>query len=165
MNKKSYIRMTQWFESHKNARKVMAFIYKYLPYVFWISYPALLIIKGFISIDRDFVTMLVVPPSVFFGVTIMRKLINRPRPYEKYSTPSVIYKERKGCSFPSRHAASAFVIAMCGYAVSLPLGIVLTVLASLVALTRILAGVHFISDVVFAAVFSVALASLFFFII
>ncbi len=165
MNKTRYVAMTEWFREHGKIRGILTFFYKFLPYVFWVSYPALLIIKGFISIDRDFVTMLVVPPSVFVGVTVMRKLINRPRPYEKYSTPPVIYKERKGCSFPSRHAASAFVIAMCGYAVSLPLGIVLTVLASLVALTRILAGVHFISDVVFGALFSVGIASVFFFII
>ncbi len=165
MNRTRYTAMTEWFSNHKRIRSALAFFYKFLPYIFWAAYPLLLIIKGFIAMDRDFVTMLVVPPSVFIGVTIMRKLINRPRPYEKYSTPSVIFKERKGCSFPSRHAASAFVIAMCGYVVSLPLGIALTILATVVALTRILAGVHYISDVVFASLFSVLISVIFFFVI
>lgn len=165
MTESLYIKMTQWFKRHTAAYKMLYLIYKYLPMVFMAAYPMMLIYKAVFSLDRDILDLLIVPPCVFLSVTVMRKLINRQRPYEKFSTPSVIEKNREGCSFPSRHTASAFIIALCGYTLWLPLGIALTFLALFIGLSRILAGVHFISDVLFACVYSVLLGVVFFFII
>ena len=65
-----------------------------------------------------------------------------------------------GRSFPSRHVFSAFIIAftvlICSPAAS-PLwfiGILLAVLAAIIACVRVISGVHFISDVVGAFVFA-----------
>ncbi len=165
MNRSRYIKMTQWFSLHPKPKKLLKILYKYIPFLFVLAYPAILITKGFLEIDKDFVTLAVVPPCVFIGITIMRKLINRERPYEKYGIAPVIRKGRKGCSFPSRHAASAFIIALSGYVLCLYLGIFLTILAVVVALTRILSGVHFISDVIFSIFFSGLIGTIFYCII
>ncbi len=165
MNKSRYLKMTEWFKIHKSAEKLLEFFYKYLPYFFVLMVPVILVAKGFMGIDKDFVTLLVVPPCVVLGISLMRKLIKRERPYSKYGIPSVIFKERTDCSFPSRHTASAFIIAMCGYEICLYFGIFLTFLALIVALTRILSGVHYISDVLFGMFFSVLMGTVFFFII
>ena len=83
----------------------------------------------------------------FVLVTLLRRLINAPRPYELYSFYEVLPKKKSGKSFPSRHAYSAFAIATLSFSVSLPLGIALTVLAFLMCASRVLTGIHFIRDV------------------
>ena len=50
--------------------------------------------------------------SVFVGLSVVRKIINAPRPYEKFDMPPVLEKDTKGKSFPSRHVFSVFIIAM-----------------------------------------------------
>ena len=47
-------------------------------------------------------------------VSVSRKIINEPRPYEKYGVPPVLDKDTSGKSFPSRHVFSVFVIAVTG---------------------------------------------------
>lgn len=165
MNKSRYIKLYNWFENRKGAKKLLETAYKFLPFVFILAVPVILVAKGLQGIDREFVSLLVVFPCVFLGITVMRRLIKRERPYIKYNAPSVIPKNSKSYSFPSRHTASAFIIAMGGYTVCLYFGIFLTVLALTLAVTRILAGVHYISDIVFAIFFSVLFGAVFFFII
>ena len=63
-----------------------------------------------------------------------------------------LIKHKQGESFPSRHTVSAFAIAFACLKVSLPLGIVMLLLAITVSLSRILCGVHYISDVISAIV-------------
>ena len=53
-----------------------------------------------------------VPGISFVLVTVLRKVINAPRPYEVFDAAPVIPKDTRGNSFPSRHAFSIFVIAM-----------------------------------------------------
>ena len=74
--------------------------------------------------------------------------------------PPVITKDTHGRSFPSRHVFSAFIIAftvlICSPSAS-PLwftGILLAVIAAIIACVRVISGVHFISDVVGAFVFA-----------
>ena len=45
-----------------------------------------------------------VPGISFALVTVMRKTINAPRPYEVFEAAPVIPKDTHGNSFPSRHA-------------------------------------------------------------
>jgi membrane-associated phospholipid phosphatase len=95
----------------------------------------------------------------FFILTVFRWLINRKRPYEVYDTPPAIHKDKKGSSFPSRHVYSAFAIAFAfgwiGSATQTPLvvgiAVLLTVLGVLIAVIRVLSGIHFLSDVLAGA--------------
>lgn len=49
---------------------------------------------------------------------------------------------------PSRHTACAFIIAMAFMYVSIPLGIAYLIISAFIMISRVLAGVHFISDVI-----------------
>lgn len=92
----------------------------------------------------------------FFAVDLLRKKINAPRPYELYDFYTVPPKAKKGCSFPSRHAFSAFAIAtaLCFYS---PLfGGILLALSALMCGTRVLLGIHFIRDVICGALIGTA---------
>ena len=92
-------------------------------------------------------------------------IVNEQRPYERYGKPSVFNKTTKGKSFPSRHTASAFIIAMAFMYESTPLGIAAMVISLLIEISRILSGAHYIHDVVAGMAFSVIAGYVFFFLI
>ena len=79
--------------------------------------------------------------------TALRAVLNRPRPYEALGFDPLFPKDTKGKSMPSRHCFSAAAIAVTACSVSVPLGVLLWVLAVGIALTRVLTGVHYPSDV------------------
>ena len=73
-------------------------------------------------------------------------------------------KNTKGKSFPSRHTASAAVIAMTLLYVNIPVGIVFLAIALLIGISRICARVHFPRDVAAGYLYSVIMSVLFFYI-
>ena len=162
MNKNRYLANKAWFENHKGAYKTLNFLYKFLPYVMVAAVPVLIIIKAFSEIDMDLFRMIYVPLFILILTTVLRKIIKRPRPYEVYKTEPVIKRDGNGESMPSRHTSSAFIIAMAAIPVSLTLFFALTVIAATIALTRILAGVHFISDVIVGALIPIVTGIIFF---
>lgn len=164
MSKANYKNRIENFKSREKLCKVIYLLYTYLPVVMFICYPVTLIIKAFMGFDLKLLLMILIPASVLLIVTAIRKIVNRPRPYEKYNIPSLFKRDGNGESFPSRHTASAFVLAMSGFALSPYLGTALLIIACIIALTRILAGVHFVSDVIAGMVISVGAGSVFFFI-
>lgn len=83
----------------------------------------------------------------FLLVTLVRRSINAPRPYELYDFYERPPKSRTGLSFPSRHAYSAFAIASLAFAFNLPVAIALSALALCLAVARVLLGIHFVRDV------------------
>lgn len=84
----------------------------------------------------------------FLVVSLFRKRRNAPRPYECCTITPLIARDGAGCSFPSRHAFSAFAIAASWFAASAPVAVVLLAAAAVLALCRVLGGVHFPRDVV-----------------
>ena len=68
-------------------------------------------------------------------------------------------KDKTGQSMPSRHCFSAAAIAGTAWYVLPPLGAVLAVMGVLIAISRVVTGVHYISDVLaglaFGSVFAV----------
>ena len=87
----------------------------------------------------------------FVLVSVVRKLINAPRPYELYDFYGVKPKEKAGQSFPSRHVFSAFIIAVLSSLVSPWLSAAAFVMGVCLAVSRVLLGMHFIRDVVAGA--------------
>ena len=62
--------------------------------------------------DRRIIRAVIVPAVCFAVVTVLRPLIGKQRPYDRYGVPPVgAYKPGKGKSMPSRHTASAAAIA------------------------------------------------------
>jgi membrane-associated phospholipid phosphatase len=95
------------------------------------------------------VTLIALIP--FVAVTVIRQLINAPRPYELYDFYEKKPKEKKGRSFPSRHVYSASVISVLTVFVYPILGGVMVFLTLVLAILRVLLGIHFIRDVVCGA--------------
>ena len=162
MNDKLYIKMLNIINSNRVAFTILGVMYKWLPLLVFLCYPVMLTLKGLQGFDKSFWLLLCVPAGVLVLVTVLRKLFKRQRPYEIFSTPPLFEREGKGDSFPSRHTASAFIIAMGGFLLSIWLGTVLLITAAMIGAARVLAGVHYISDVLAGAVLAVAAGSLFF---
>ena len=120
---------------------------KLLPGLVYAAYPLMLL---YLLLFRQeyLLRSILVPAAGFLIATVLRAGINAPRPYEVLGIPSLTPKETKGKSFPSRHAACAAVIAVTALKVLPPLGAVLCGIALLISVSRVLAGVHFVRDVV-----------------
>lgn len=149
MTKENYIKMTQPFREHPEMAKGIHIANKLCTGLMYISYPLLLLFL-FVQKDGMLVRVVLVPGLSFVLLSISRYFINRKRPYEVFSVPPVIKKDTKGKSFPSRHVFSATMIAMTFLLVS-PwnwLGVVFLLVSLLLAVVRVVSGVHFISDVI-----------------
>lgn len=96
----------------------------------------------------------------FVAVSFFRRRFNAPRPYECCAIAPLIARDGAGKSFPSRHAFSAFAIAASWFAASAPVAVVLLVAAVVLAICRVLGGVHFPRDVVVGALIGSATGAL-----
>ena len=111
--------------------------------------------------DARIVRALLVPAACFLVVTVLRPLIDRERPYDYFDSPPVgSYKRGKGCSMPSRHTASAAAVACAViYAFPIwPVAVFMVILSLLIASLRVLAGQHYLSDVLAAVAISFVLS-------
>ena len=104
---------------------------------------------NFISkgLGQDLAAYILVPASGFLLLTLVRKWINQPRPYETWEIVPLLDKDSHGNSMPSRHVFSATIISMACLHANLPVGLVLLVLSALLGLVRVLGGVHYPKDV------------------
>lgn len=89
-----------------------------------------------------------VPASGFVILSLLRKKINAPRPYEEWDIKPLLDRDRPGQSMRSRHVFSATIISMACLHASLSVGVILLVLSALLGLVRVLGGVHYPKDVV-----------------
>ena len=164
MNKRIFERYVTFFTENLPARYTLHFIYNIMPLSMFVAYPALLVYAFFWQ-RGDFLKLVLVPLGVFVFVTVLRIIVNEERPYEKYGKPSVFNKQTKGKSFPSRHTASAFIIAMAFLYVNIPMGIAALFVALLIEMSRIFAGAHFVHDVVGGWLISTVAGTVFFFLL
>ena len=164
ITEKNYKRIIKFFSERNFAFNALKLCYSFLPLLLFIGYPAL-IVYVFFSNPVDLFKIILVPFGVFLLVTVLRKVINEQRPYEKYNTPSLFGKTTKGQSMPSRHTASAFIISLAILYVNFELGIAALSVSFLITLSRVLAGAHYIRDVLAAMLLSVTAGVIFFFLI
>lgn len=139
--------------SNNSLKTIIIFISKYLPYIPFLLYPCILLYL-FITHNSLLLSTLLRPLSAFIFVTVLRKIINRKRPYESMNIQPLI-QHKSGESFPSRHALSAMIIALVCIDINIYLGIIMFILAIVICLSRIIAGVHYISDVIVAVIIAV----------
>lgn len=104
---------------------------------------------NFISkgLGKEFSTYIMVPAVGFVLLTLVRKWINQPRPYETWGIVPLLDKDSSGNSMPSRHVFSATIISMACLHANLPVGLVLLITSALLGLVRVLGGVHYPKDV------------------
>ena len=147
MNRERYERAVTFFKTNKKAHLALSIIYKVLPYFMLVSYPVLLLYA--FHYDRgNLLELCTFPFAMLFFTTILRRVVNETRPYEKYGIESVFGKKTEGNSMPSRHTVSAVVIAMTFLYVNVPIGIIMLVAAFLIILSRVQAGAHYMRDVI-----------------
>ena len=103
-----------------------------------------------------------VPASGFVILSLLRKKINAPRPYEEWDIKPLLDRDSPGQSMPSRHVFSATIISMACLHASLSLGIILLVLSAFLGLVRVLGGVHYPKDVVVGYTSGLAWGMIFF---
>ena len=103
-----------------------------------------------------------IPASGFVILSLFRKKINHPRPYETWDICPLLEKDSSGRSMPSRHVFSATIISMACLHASLPIGLVCLIFSALLGLVRVLGGVHYPKDVVVGYICGLAWGVLFF---
>ncbi len=91
---------------------------------------------------------LFVPASGFVILSLLRKKINAPRPYEVWEIVPLLDRDSPGQSMPSRHVFSASIISMACMHASLTMGMICLTLSAFLGLVRVLGGVHYPKDVV-----------------
>lgn len=103
-----------------------------------------------------------IPASGFVILSLLRKKINAPRPYEKWDIKPLLDRDSPGQSMPSRHVFSATIISTACLHASLSVGVILLVLSAFLGLVRVLGGVHYPKDVVVGYICGLVWGVLFF---
>ncbi|HIZ71378.1 MAG TPA: phosphatase PAP2 family protein [Candidatus Atopostipes pullistercoris] len=135
-------------------KKIITHLNLLITTLIYITYPLVLFYLIYTR-DERFWRVLLAPAISFVFVSMIRHYIDAPRPYEVKEIDPIIKKETKGNSFPSRHVFSAFVIATTLYFISKPLGILLMIAGFLLAVLRVIGGVHFPRDVIVGAIIGI----------
>ena len=147
MNAEQYRAVIGWFNARPAAKKALRLVSRSAVALVYLLYLGMLAWLAWHRMGQLW-PALVVPASAFVVGTLVRKLIDRPRPYTALGFTPLFPKDKTGQSMPSRHCFSAAAIAGTAWYVLPPLGAVLAVL-----------GVHYISDVLaglaFGSVFAV----------
>lgn len=145
MNEQKYQRLLLWCRSNDLKEKILTLLCQYSPILIILIY-IYTIIYALINTPKISIPIIVIPLISLIITTLIRKKLNSPRPYDVFDINPLI-EHHSGESFPSRHTASAFIIAFATYKTLFTLGIYCFILAFFIGISRILAGVHFIKDV------------------
>lgn len=145
---KFYQKMLYTIRQYPYIEKTIIQLCHILPYITFCIYPCVLFYL-FITKNTLFYSTLWKPFTAFIIVSIFRKVVNRKRPYESMNIEPLL-EHKQGESFPSRHTVSAFIIALVCLKVNVSLGTFTLIVAILIGTSRIVAGVHYISDVIVA---------------
>ena len=165
MREEGYKKIYEFFHKSEIRYNIFKLIYELATMLSVIGY-ALLIVYVFFSEGKEVLVRVIFVPAVTFVLcTILRHLFNRKRPYETLNITPLIPKDKKGHSFPSRHVVSAAIIMMAGAYVNIWIGLVFSVICVVVSVFRVLAGVHYISDVAGGMILSVVCGLVGFFVI
>ena len=152
MTSERYEKLVAPLRRHPRAVAALAGVNQALTALCYTVYPLLLL---FLLGERDarFWRCLLVPAVSFAAVTLFRSACNAPRPYEQ-GIDALLKKKRTGHSFPSRHVFSAVMIAVTAACLLPALSVPLFVAAALLALIRVLGGIHYPRDVFCGALFA-----------
>ena len=153
---KRYPLITKLLKRHKFILVCFKLLYYGLPIITALGYIAYVIHRYRAYGKRTLLKTVGVPAAAFVGLSVFRKIFNFKRPYEKYDFLPVMGRLKKGKSMPSRHTFSAGVISAVissDYPILAPF---LWILTGLVGLTRLLAGVHHMRDLLVSVGLAIA---------
>ena len=162
--KKLYEPQAAFFKKHSWARtalKIGNYFCTGLPAIAYFSLLASQVVnKAWYAL----ISSVCIPLACFLFVTLFRAFIHRKRPYDSQGAAiePVFLKENKADSFPSRHVASATVIAMAYAYYCFPLGIGLFLVTTLLAYARFVSGFHYPTDLLCGGAIGALFGGLFF---
>ncbi len=176
MKKETYKAMTEGLRARPTLARAVVVGNKAITNAIYVAYPCLLLwlllhngtdalLAG--NFDPHLARAFLVPCLGFILLTFVRKAFNSPRPYEVFNLPPVINKQTKGKSFPSRHTFSIFIIGV-AFLACCPLpwaGWLVLALGVILGALRVVSGVHFPKDVIWAAIFALAFGVIGFYVI
>ena len=146
MTENDYRKISNKIRKYKYGEQIVRKLNLFSTSVVYIIY---ILVVAFMIITKECDVIRIVS---FIGVSYFRKKFDSPRPYTVYNYEPIIKKEKEGNSFPSRHVFSAFVIATTFIYANLELGICLFVISCMIAVLRVIGGVHFPKDVIVGAI-------------
>lgn len=151
MTKETYDNIAEPFRKNRGLLVLLKVCNKLCTLVGFAAYPVLIALLYFTG-GPAWIIYLVIPALCFVLLTVIRRKLDTKRPYELLDIEPLIAKEKKGNSFPSRHVFSMFLIAGCWCGVSVPIGMTAFLCGILLAVIRVIGGVHFPKDVAAGAV-------------
>ena len=160
MTKEQYARMTGCVRSVTNRLPGGSKILR-APTLVCAAVYCMTLIRLMFAGDMRIIRAVLVPAACFLIATVLRPLIDKQRPYDRFDTPPVgSYRPGKGKSMPSRHTASAAAIACAVVYISptAPVIAFMSLLCLVIAALRVLAGQHDGIDVLAALALSLMLS-------
>ena len=158
-----YLKLHNWFNEHSSIAKTVLYVHNIITVYVYLLFVYVNIHLAFQKRFYDLLLTVLLCGAGFVGVTLLRKIFKRPRPYEIYGYTPILSRNGKGDSFPSRHTYSVTVIAFASFQISPYLFVVNAMIALVLGAMRVLGGVHRVSDVVCAYVIALLIGIIFLF--
>lgn len=128
------------------------FLSKFCPWIVGVFY-TLFVLKLYLEFGVSQTLYLIYLPLLTALIcAILRIATNRQRPWEKYHFQPVDDKNRGGHSFPSIHVGLALSITLCVIPFGPNMSILLMTTTVVIIATRLLTGLHYMSDIIFSIV-------------
>ena len=150
-----YTSINKFMWKHSFIKSCIHFASKFCPYMVAIYY-SLFLLKVFLNKSGSILVLASEPITVFIIVILLRIIIDRKRPSEKYDLIPIDGSRKKGRSFPSIHVALSVSIALAVLHYGPNMGLLLSTLAGTITIVRLLSGVHYITDIAAGIIIAVA---------
>ncbi len=157
----AYKAITENIKNHSGLVTVLNVLDKAITYITILFYAGLLIYGIHMIPEDDGVILyrsILVPGVSFLIVSLYRKHASAPRPYEVYEFVPALNKDTSGKSFPSRHVFSIFMVGLTWAQVSVTVSVIIIIMGVMLAIIRVIGGVHFIKDVIAGAAIAILIS-------
>ena len=150
-----YEKQSAFYQKRPKLKRALVLFNGVATVTFMLVYAALIALTFiYFRGARGYIKTFALPIACLATVTLLRRLIHKPRPYQTSGaniTPLLEKTDGENESFPSRHLASAFVIATLFCAYFPWTGIPLYLCGIALGYTRFALGLHYPSDLLFGA--------------
>ncbi len=143
---------------------LVIFLAGYFQYLLIAIFLLLLFFSGYAKPEKlrlFWVTVISIMVARLGATELIRFFYHRPRPFVTHQVHQLISENE--WSFPSGHSAFFFAMAMAIYFYNKKWGTWFFVAATLISLSRIVAGVHYPTDIIGGAVIGIAVAYIVFY--